>query len=310
MVTTTTSLRTRPRLRLCGGKPLVTPSFPPPRSSKSSTISNITHISSVVPDVFDLALFAISAVHLADNSFPPHLGVDVATPPIPLRLDRLALDNSSNVLRVRQQRRERLRAKFSPPPAPRSPSSEDTTRTCVRGGAVRASVPPRGIVIPLARLHVRVDGRASATSTKNPRARVSRSPRVLFINASARAGPRGRHLVRSSVRSFVRSRLPSSRSSPIASAPPRVQITSHDRRARASGTRARARRDDKRRPTDRPTTDAWKVPDVRIYVPVLYSQNDQVPISYTHVTHGHIHTPLRSQNPSRTHSSPRAKRFR
>ena len=79
-----------------------------------------------------------------------------------------------------------------------------------------------------------------------------------FINASARARRSPADAissVRPFVRSFVRSRLPSSRSSPIASAPPRVQITSHDRRARASGTRARARRDDKRRPTDRPTTD-------------------------------------------------------
>ena len=79
-----------------------------------------------------------------------------------------------------------------------------------------------------------------------------------FINASARARRSPADAissVRPSVRSFVRSRLPSSRSSPIASAPPRVEITSHDRRARASGTRARARRDDKRRPTDRPTTD-------------------------------------------------------
>ena len=79
-----------------------------------------------------------------------------------------------------------------------------------------------------------------------------------FINASARARRSPADAissVRPSVRSFVRSRLPSSRSSPIASAPPRVEITSHDRRARASGTRARARRDDKRRPTDRLTTD-------------------------------------------------------
>ena len=126
-----------------------------------------------------------------------------------------------------------------------------------------------------------------------------------FINASARARRSPADAI-SSVRPFVRSFAPSLESFESdhsrrrrASASPRVQITSHDRRARASGTRRRTTTTDDRR---RPTTDAWKVPDVRIYVPVLYSQNDQVPISYTHVTHRHTNTPVRSQNPSRTHS--------
>ena len=129
-----------------------------------------------------------------------------------------------------------------------------------------------------------------------------------FINASARArrSPADaissvRPFVRSFVRAFPRVVRVRSRALPLESRS-RVTTDALERRERARARAATTNDDD--RPTDeRRPTDAWKVPDVRIYVPVLYSQNDQVPISYTHVTHRHIHTPLRSQNPSRTHSS-------